>query len=81
VLDEPFLAERLAEAPSWDARFRLLDAVLARRAGGPTEVDWAWAAIVAAGGNVRVGKLAEQLGWSRKRLAKTFCRPPPRLAA
>jgi AraC-like DNA-binding protein len=84
VLDEPFLAERLAEAPSWHTRFRMLDAVLARRAEAPTEVDWAWAAIVAAGGNLRVGKLAEQLGWSRKRLAARFADqvgvPPKTLA-
>jgi AraC-like DNA-binding protein len=84
VLDEPFLAERLAEAPSWDARFRMLDAALARRAGPPTEVDRAWHAIVAAGGDLRIADVAEWLGWSRKRLATRFAEqvgvPPKTLA-
>jgi len=72
VLDEPFLVERLAEARTWDARFRLLDEVFARRAGPPTEVDWAWRKIVDSGGNTRVGSLAGELAWSRKRLAARF---------
>jgi AraC-like DNA-binding protein len=72
VLDEPFLAERLAAAPSWQSRFRVLDEVFARRASPPTEVDRAWRAIVASGGATRVGDLAQALGWSRKRLAARF---------
>jgi AraC-like DNA-binding protein len=72
LLDEPTLAERLADAPSWESRFRLLDALFARRVAPPTEVDWAWRAIVASGGTKRVGAVAEALGWSRKRLASRF---------
>ena len=85
VLAEPFLAERLAEAASWEARFRLLDEVFARRVGEPApEVEWAWRTIVDAGGGVRVARLAERLGWSRKRLAARFAEqvgvPPKTLA-
>src|SRR5206468_9474367 len=87
VLDEPFLGERLAESASWEARFRLLDEVFARRldtAPPPVEVEWAWRALVAAGGGPRVARLAERLGWSRKRLAAGFAEhvgvPPKTLA-
>jgi AraC-like DNA-binding protein len=72
VLDEPLLEERLAEEPSWEARFALLDEVFARRDAVSTEVDWAWRTIVESGGNMRVNALAEELGWSRKRLAARF---------
>jgi AraC-like DNA-binding protein len=74
LLDEPFLAERLADAPTWEARFRLLDGVFARRLddGPAAEVDWAWRQLVDAGGDLRVAHLAERLGWSRKRLAARF---------
>jgi AraC-like DNA-binding protein len=85
VLDEPFLAERLAYAASWDARFRLLDEVFAERLGPPApEVEWAWRTIVDAGGSVRISRVAERLGWSRKRLAARFAEhvgvPPKTLA-
>ena len=73
VLDEPFLAERLAQATSWDERFRLLDEVFARRLGQPPpEVEWAWRTIVDACGGVRVSRVAKRLGWSRKRLVARF---------
>lgn len=76
VLDEPFLAERLADAPDWKARFRLLDRTFAMRlddsAMSSGAVDWAWRSVVEAHGNVRVTRLAEELGWSRKRLAARF---------
>src|SRR5918999_947679 len=47
VLDEPSLADRLHDAGGWADRFRLLDAIIAKR-------------------------LAEQLGWSRKRIVARF---------
>jgi AraC-like DNA-binding protein len=86
LLDEPFLAERLAEASSWEARFRLLDGVFARRLGNGTSrgVDWAWRSLVEAGGDLRVARLAERLGWSRKRLAARFSEEvglPPKTVA
>lgn len=87
LLDEPFLVERLVEASSWQARFRLLDEVFARRLADSEpvrEVDWAWRSLVEAGGKVRVASLADRLGWSRKRLAARFAEqvgvPPKTLA-
>jgi AraC-like DNA-binding protein len=88
VLDEPCLVERLHDAGSWSDRFRLLDAVLARRlADAPPpspEIAWAWARLVASHGAVRIGDLAHELGWSRKRIVARFREEiglPPKRAA
>ena len=74
--DAERLAERLYEARTWAARFDLLDAVLAARladaAEPPPEVAWAWRDLHAAGGRMAIGRLTDELGWSRKRLAAAF---------
>jgi AraC-like DNA-binding protein len=76
VLDEPSLVDRLHEAGAWEARFRLLDAVLAKRlarARPPSPgVIWAWRRLVQTGGDLAIGPLAQELGWSRKRIAARF---------
>jgi AraC-like DNA-binding protein len=76
VVDEPFLVERLHEAGTWEARFRLLDAVLTKRFGAvrkpSPEVDWAWRQLVGTDGGVSVSALATELGWSRKRIVARF---------
>ena len=68
------LVERLASAPSWEARFAVLDAVLARRlhepTGPPPEAVRAWDRLVASGGNVDVRSLAREVGWSRRHLSE-----------
>lgn len=70
------IRERLGEVLSWQGRFALADALLVRRhaAGAPVdpEVAWAWARIVRGRGLVRVDGLAEEVGWSRKRLWSRF---------
>ncbi len=70
------LRERLSEITSWQERFALMDALIARRhEAGPTvdpEVAWAWQRIVAGRGLVRVDGLAGEVGWSRKRLWSRF---------
>jgi AraC-like DNA-binding protein len=74
ILD-PFLVERLAEASDWDARFALLDAVLAPAladARPSREVAWAWQRLREKHGRVAVGELAAELGWSRKRIVARF---------
>jgi AraC-like DNA-binding protein len=82
------LVERLAAAPTWDDRFDLLDEVLARRLrGAPAasrEVIWAWQRLCDTYGRARIGALAEELGWSRKRLVARFREQlglPPKAAA
>jgi AraC-like DNA-binding protein len=88
VLDEPFLVERLQDAGGWDARFRLLDGVLARcldDADPPSrEIIWAWTRLVETGGAVPIGDLTRELGWSRKRIVARFREEvglPPKRAA
>lgn len=75
VLAEPFLVERLAIAHGWDARFALLEDVLSRRlvdAKPPEELSWAWRRLQESQGRVRVGALATELGWSRRRIVERF---------
>ncbi|MEU7858663.1 helix-turn-helix domain-containing protein [Nonomuraea sp. NPDC049141] len=70
------IRERLGKVSSWQDRFALTDALLARRyeAGPPVdpEVAWAWDRIVGDRGLVRVDGLAGEVGWSRKRLWSRF---------
>lgn len=66
------IAEQLADASSWEDRFAMADALIARRREtGPSadpEVAWAWNRIVVSRGRARVEALAAEVGWSRKRL-------------
>ncbi|MGW5234384.1 helix-turn-helix domain-containing protein [Streptomyces nodosus] len=70
------IREQLGDVPSWQDRFALTDALLARRcAAGPPvdpEVAWAWRRIVGTHGLARVDGLAAEVGWSRKRLWSRF---------
>ena len=82
------IAEQLADASSWEERFALADALLARRreTGAPAdpEVAWAWNRILVSRGRARVEALAAELGWSRKRLWSRFHAQsglPPKRAA
>ena len=70
------LVERLHEAPSWDARFDLLDAFVAARiaAARPPSpsVAWAWKRLGDNRGRLDIGTLAGELGCSRKHLIAQF---------
>jgi AraC-like DNA-binding protein len=70
------LAERLAEAPDWRARFALLDDVLPRWIqAGPVpqgQVARAWWRLFQSSGRVTVGALAEEVGWSSRHLETRF---------
>ncbi|MGS2806428.1 helix-turn-helix domain-containing protein [Nocardia sp. MW-W600-9] len=70
------LRERLHAAVGWAERFAIVRAELVRRAasGGRVdpEVDVAWRLIVLSRGGIRVAALAEEVGWSRKRLWARF---------
>jgi AraC-like DNA-binding protein len=70
------LGERLADLSGWPERFALLDDVLARTAGdGPEpdpEVRWAWQRLAHEHGRVPVGRLAEEIGWSRRHFTARF---------
>ncbi|GAB2988933.1 helix-turn-helix domain-containing protein [Amycolatopsis acidiphila] len=71
------LPGRLAAAGGWTRRFEILDEVLsagaAERAPAP-EVDWAWQRMRRSGGRIRIGTLAEEVGWSRRHFTERFGR-------
>ncbi|MFJ2397345.1 helix-turn-helix domain-containing protein [Streptomyces sp. NPDC087843] len=70
------IREQLGDVSSWEDRFALTDALLARRheEGPPVdpEVAWAWHRIIGSRGLARVDELAAEVGWSRKRLWSRF---------
>jgi AraC-like DNA-binding protein len=68
--------EQLRAARSWEDRFAIIEAALARRhlagrAADP-EVAFAWGQMLASRGRVRIEQLAAETGWSRKRLWSRF---------
>lgn len=71
------LVARLRDAPSWPARFAVLDETLTRRltlarhAARP-EVVWAWDRLVRRHGNAAVAAIADEVGWSRRHLTAQF---------
>lgn len=70
------LREQLAAARTWDERFTLATSFLAQgdttaRTPSP-EVLTAWQRILGSRGQVRIGELAQSLGWSNKRLSVRF---------
>ncbi|MEV1075682.1 AraC family transcriptional regulator [Micromonospora parva] len=67
---------RLRAAASWDERFAIATKILgrrlvARRPADP-EVAQAWRRTRASRGRVRIDRLADEVGWSRKRLLSRF---------
>ncbi|MFF4606650.1 helix-turn-helix domain-containing protein [Streptomyces sp. NPDC001339] len=71
------IQEQLRAAASWEDRFTIAEAALARRgheAGRAVdpEVAHAWRQMVINRGQVRVEPLAAEVGWSRKRLWARF---------
>jgi AraC-like DNA-binding protein len=74
--DAARIQERLRAAGSWDDRFALAEAALARRyeAGRAVEPEVAvtWRRMVASRGQIRVERLAAEVGWSRQRLWSRF---------
>jgi AraC-like DNA-binding protein len=74
--DAARIQERLRAAASWDDRFAIAEAALARRyeAGRPVdpEVAFAWGLMVTSRGRVRIEQLAAEAGWSRRRLWSRF---------
>ena len=68
--------DRLRAAASWDERFAITVDVLGRRLGARPPVDpevaYTWHRTVTTRGRVRVDGLADEVGWSRKRLWARF---------
>jgi AraC-like DNA-binding protein len=70
------LVEQLRDAPSWEARFALLDTLIAARlAAAPPPCDrltWAWERLHAAHGRCDIAALATGIGWSTRHLIARF---------
>ena len=68
--------DRLRAARSWDERFTIAADVLGRRLGArppaDPEVARTWRRTLTSRGRVRVDGLADEVGWSRKRLWSRF---------
>jgi AraC-like DNA-binding protein len=68
--------DRLRAAASWDERFTIAVDILGRRLGARPPVDpevaYTWRRTLTSRGRVRVEGLADELGWSRKRLWSRF---------
>jgi AraC-like DNA-binding protein len=76
VRDAGQVEEKLRAATSWDERFTIAADVLGRRLCDHPSVDpevaYTWRRTVTCRGRVRVDGLAEEVGWSRKRLWSRF---------
>lgn len=70
------LRERLGEESHWLQRLAIAEAFLLGRlretAPPSPTVEWAFGRILARGGDMRMDRLAEGIGWSRKHLAARF---------
>ncbi|MFJ4103443.1 AraC family transcriptional regulator [Amycolatopsis japonica] len=70
------LVEGLAAAPGWRERMALLDDTLAAwTAAGPVaspRVVWAWRRLCRTGGRLPIGRLADEIGWTRRNLLTRF---------
>jgi len=69
-------SERLAEAGTWRPRFDLVQSTLLARAGPPVDplVSWLWDRITESGGQVRIGDLVAETGWSHRYVTTRFQR-------
>jgi len=70
------IQEQLRAAGSWEDRFAIAEAALARRLAVGREADpevaFTWGQMVTDQGRVRVERLAAEAGWSRKRMWSRF---------
>jgi AraC-like DNA-binding protein len=69
------LHERVSAASGWAERFAILDAALTARRGDslpPAPVTNAWTLLTRSRGLMPISKLARDVGWSERQLAKRF---------
>lgn len=70
--------EQLCEAASWPTRFQVLDRELGRHFAGdrrpPAEVCQAWRMLRRSSGTASIARVAREVGWSDRRLAREFRR-------
>jgi AraC-like DNA-binding protein len=70
------LKAELYDAPTWEARFTILDREIAGRLGGARQpsaaVVWTWRRLMATDGRVSIGALVSEVGCSQKHLIAQF---------
>ena len=70
------LTDRLRDAGEWSERFALVESFLARRLADSLaparEVEWSWHELRRTGGRAPIGELANDIGWSHRRLIARF---------
>lgn len=70
------LTARIGAEPTWEARFAAVDRFLGRRLADARPADpgvaYAWDRLRASHGTTRIGVLATELGWTRKRMTERF---------
>ncbi len=76
--DAKILLARLRDRDDWAQRFTILEDFLLRRffdgVEGRREIAWALRQLEMSDGAVAIGDLADEIGWSRKRLIQMFRR-------
>lgn len=74
--DASRLVSELYDAPTWEARFTILDRELSKRmqAARPPSaaVSWTWRRLVESGGRARIQSIVDQVGFSQKHLIAQF---------
>lgn len=82
------LVQRVGEAPDWPSRFALIDDAIRARLAEAAPVDrgvaWSLRRITSSGGGAAIGDLADELGWSHRRLIARYRDAvglPPKLVA
>lgn len=70
------VTERIRDASSWPARFGLVEDFLLRRLDGSRvaarEIEWSWHELRRTSGTAPIAELADDLGWSHRRLITRF---------
>jgi AraC-like DNA-binding protein len=68
------LRERLGATNGWQRRFDIVEDFVTRRARflPSPELEFAYRRLARSGGGIRIGALAEEIGWSRKHLVDRF---------
>jgi len=71
------LIGQLVTALDWPSRFKLVECFLERRLGAARrdinpEVRWAWTQLCRTGGQVSIGALAREIGWSGRHFGRRF---------
>ena len=70
------LAQRIGDTPDWGDRFAFVDRAIRARLSDTPAIDagvaWSLGRIAATGGNVAIGELVEELGWSHRRLIARY---------